>query len=176
MTGAAQAVKFDISVVIPALNGEEYLPILLKSIEAQTLLPNEIIVVDSSPSNRTADILEKWEGPIPIVLERLAFAYPGCARNVGVKLAKGEWIAFIDCRTLPSRDWLETSVSVAQQSGAEFVGALCTSDADTHFKQGTLLSIRSHVIRRYQTLSYAIRRSHTSSYVIIRYQTLSVFS
>ena len=35
----------------------------------------------------------------------------------------------------PDRDWLELSASTAEKSGAEFVGALRTSDADTHFKQ-----------------------------------------
>ncbi len=125
----------NISIVIPALDAEDYLPPLLTSIEAQTLLADEIVIVDSSLSSKTADLLRKWKGPIPIVCKRVDFAYPGHARNIGVNLAKGEWIAFLDCRTLPGREWLETSASIAERSEAEFVGALCVSDADTHFKQ-----------------------------------------
>ena len=126
---------FNISVVIPALNAEGYLPALLESIEAQNLLPKEIIIIDSSPSNMTADIIEQWQGVIPILYHKAEFAYPGHARNMGVKLAQGEWIAFIDCRTTPDCDWLEISASTAEQSGAEFVGALCIIEADTPFKQ-----------------------------------------
>lgn len=135
MIDSDKVVNFNISVVIPGLNAEAYLPALLKSIEAQTLLPKEIVIIDSSPSNRMADIIEKWKGPIPIGYERVDFAYPGHARNIGVKLAKSEWIAFIDCRTIPDCDWLKISASKAEQSGAEFVGALRISDADTNFKQ-----------------------------------------
>ena len=88
--------NFNISVVIPALNAEDYLPGLLEKIESQTLIPKEIIIVDSSLSKKTADIIEKWKGSIPIIYQRVDFAYPGHARNIGVELAKEEWIAFID--------------------------------------------------------------------------------
>ena len=135
MIDSAKAENFDISVVIPALNAEDHLSLLLRNIEAQTLLPKEIVIVDSSPSNRTEEIIKVWGGAIPIIHKRVDFAFPGHARNIGVKLAKGEWIAFLDCRTLPDNDWLATSASVAEQSGAEFVRALCVSNADTHFKQ-----------------------------------------
>lgn len=130
----AEKNNFDISVVIPALNAEEYLPALLKSIEAQTLLPKEIVIVDSSPTNRTAEVISNWNGAVPIQYQRINFAYPGHARNIGVTLARYNWIAFIDCRTLPEIDWLERSAYIAIQSNAEFVGALCMYDADTHFK------------------------------------------
>ncbi len=158
MIDSAKAVNFNISVVIPALNAEDYLPLLLKSIEAQTLLPKEIVIIDSSPSNRTADIMEKWQGTIPIVYERVDFAYPGHARNIGVKLAKGEWIAFMDCRTIPDCDWLKISASAAEQSGAEFVGALCISDADTPFKK----------ILRAATYGYDTMRTLPGSIVLKR--------
>ena len=55
-------VNFNISVVIPALNAEDYLPGLLEKIESQNLLPKEIVIVDSSLSKKTADIIEKWKG------------------------------------------------------------------------------------------------------------------
>src|SRR3990167_3632127 len=99
--------NFDISVVIPALNAEAYISALLKGIEAQTLLPKEIVIVDSSPTNRTAEIVQSWSGSVPIRYHKVNFAYPGDARNIGVKAAQCRWIAFIDCRTLTTTDWLE---------------------------------------------------------------------
>ena len=135
MIVSTKIVKSNISIVVPALNAEDYVPCLLKSIEAQTLLPQEIVIIDSSPSSRTANIIEKWKGPIPIVFKRVDFAYPGHARNLGVKLAKSEWVAFIDCRTIPDCDWLKTSAETAKKSGAEYIEALCLSSADTPFKK-----------------------------------------
>jgi len=132
--GSIGSATFNISVVIPALDAEDYLPELLKAIEAQTLLPNEIVIVDSSSSGRTVHIVANWKGKIPIVHKTVDFAYPGHARNLGVELARGEWVAFMDCRTLPSADWLETSASIAKASGADLVRALCEIVADTRFK------------------------------------------
>lgn len=127
--------NFDISVVIPALNAEEWLPALLKSIEAQTLLPKEIVIVDSSPTNRTAQLIINWNGAVPIQYQRVGFAYPGHARNIGVKAAQCKWIAFIDCRTLPEIDWLEKCADSASQNNAEIVIASRISEADTNFKR-----------------------------------------
>lgn len=123
-----------ISVVIPALDAEQYLPALLKNIEAQTLLPDEIVIVDSSRTGRTADLVRDWKGPVPIVFKQVDFAYPGHARNIGVEIAMGEWIAFLDCRTLPRPDWLKETMAVAERMSAGFVGALCTFEADTPFQ------------------------------------------
>ncbi len=128
-------INFNTSVVIPALNAEEFLPDLLNNIEEQTLLPKEIIIIDSSASNRTFDMLKKWEGTIPIIYRKLDFAYPGHARNIGAGLAKNEWIAFIDVRAIPKHDWLEVSASEAAKSGAEFIETIRITDANTHFKK-----------------------------------------
>ena len=125
----------DISVVIPALNAEKYLPILLRSIERQTFLPKEIIVVDSSSSSKTCDILSDWSGPIPIVLKKTDLAFPGKARNIGVKLAKYNWIGFIDCRTIPNKDWLENCAFLAKEKKADFVNSLFLCEARTHFQR-----------------------------------------
>lgn len=134
MTGLNKPADFDISIVIPALNADAYIPDLLKSIEAQTLPPKEIVIVDSSPTNRTAEIVENWIGPVPIQYRKVNFAYPGDARNIGVKTAQCGWIAFIDCRTLPSADWLERCSVAAYEGDADVVIALRVSEADTYFK------------------------------------------
>ena len=136
MLSSIKVLNFNISVVIPALNAEDYLPGLLEKIESQTLMPKEIVIVDSSLSKKTADFLEKYKSAIPIKYQRVDFAYPGHARNIGVGLAKEEWIAFIDCRTIPDCNWLELIASTAEKSGAKFVGALCKFDyEDSHFKK-----------------------------------------
>jgi glycosyltransferase involved in cell wall biosynthesis len=135
MTELSNLSNFDISVVVPAFNADRYLPLLLAKIEAQTLQPKEIVIVDSGTTGLAGDLLENWQGQIPVVYKKVDFSYPGHARNIGVQAASGSWIAFLDCRTRPNPDWLETSALIADKAGVEFVEALCLSDADTEFKK-----------------------------------------
>ncbi len=127
--------KFSISVVIPALNAEDYLPLVLSALESQILKPEEIVIVDSGQSRGVEMIVKSWSGQVPITFKKVDFAFPGHARNIGVGLAKSEWIAFIDCRTIPNADWLERAVEVIDREGVAFVGGLCVSGADTAFKE-----------------------------------------
>lgn len=127
--------KIEVSIVIPALDLEDYIPALLNSIELQTLLPGEIVIVDSSKTNRTAEIVAKWEGSVHISYHKVDFALPGHARNIGVSESKGEWVAFLDCKTLPKPDWLDKCVLIAKTNEVSFVSGLTLFEADTPFKQ-----------------------------------------
>ena len=142
--------NFDVSIVVPALDAEDYMPALLKSIESQTLLPGEIVIVDSSATNRTAEIVEKWGGIVPISYHKVDLALPGHARNIGVKESKGEWIAFLDCKTLPKPDWIEKCAITAQKNEVSFVCGLTLFEADTSFKQ--ILRAASIGCRAHRTL------------------------
>lgn len=124
-----------ISVVIPAQNAAQYLPRLLDSIESQTQSPLEIIIVDSSKVMEASVVVDSWKGSIPIVYHHLGFAYPGHARNVGVGLARADWIAFLDCRTIPDKDWLEKSFSAALQNNVQIVTGFFSCKADSSFKK-----------------------------------------
>ena len=142
--------NFDVSVVIPVLDMEDYLPALLKSIASQTLLPREIVIVDSSVTNRTAEIVEKWVGSVPINYHKVDFALPGHARNIGVKESKGKWIAFLDCKTIPLPDWIDKCAIIAEENKVSFVSGLTLFEADTSFKQ--ILRAASIGCRAHKTL------------------------
>jgi 4,4'-diaponeurosporenoate glycosyltransferase len=92
-----------ISVVIPARNEERNLPRLLASLQAQTVLPLEVIVVDDQSQDRTAD-LAKAAGAKVIAALPLPAGWLGkpwaCAQ--GAAAARGNWLLFLDADT-----WLE---------------------------------------------------------------------
>ena len=50
-------------------------------------------------------------------------------------LSKNEWVAFIDCRTIPDKNWLKTCAFSAKETGADFVSGLFKCDADTYFQK-----------------------------------------
>jgi len=94
----------DISVVIPALNEEKYLPRCLRSLVCQsTREPAEIIVVDGGSTDRTMQVAKEYAHKVLVGPARPV----GAARNIGAKEAEGEVLAFIDADTIASEGWLE---------------------------------------------------------------------
>jgi glycosyltransferase involved in cell wall biosynthesis len=83
-----------VSVVIPVYNGAEYLRTALESALEQSYEPLEIIVVDDGSTDQSPQIIDSYEGRV------LAFRQANCgvarARNVGIRAARGDWVAFLD--------------------------------------------------------------------------------
>jgi glycosyltransferase involved in cell wall biosynthesis len=83
-----------VSVVIPCYNGAAYLRDTIGSALAQTHRPLEIIVVDDGSRDDSAAVARAF-GPPVIVIEQENQG-ESVARNRGMNLARGEWIAFLD--------------------------------------------------------------------------------
>lgn len=94
----------DISVIIPALNEEKYLPRCLKSLVCQSGGEDfEIIVVDGGSLDRTVEVAKEYADRVVIQPIRPV----GAARNVGVRHASGTILAFMDADTVACKCWLE---------------------------------------------------------------------
>ncbi len=86
-----------VSICIPAYNCGELVERSLKSVEAQTVRPLEIVVVDDgSRDGRTPQILDAIAASGRIVLVRQANAGLSGARNAGFRAARGEWVVPLD--------------------------------------------------------------------------------
>jgi glycosyltransferase involved in cell wall biosynthesis len=96
-----------ISVVIPAYNAAWCLPRCLKSVFAQTLKPEEVIVVDDGSTDNTAAVAA---GLGASVISRRNGGL-SAARNTGIQNASGEWIALLDADDLWAPDKLERQVA-----------------------------------------------------------------
>jgi glycosyltransferase involved in cell wall biosynthesis len=96
-----------ISVVVPARDEEASIRLLLDGLLSQTLRPNEIVITDGGSTDKTREIVEEFINrgdPVRLICEQGSM--PGRARNVGVRNARFEWIAFTDAGTRPAPDWL----------------------------------------------------------------------
>jgi glycosyltransferase involved in cell wall biosynthesis len=93
------------SVVIPSFNAGAYLAQALESVRAQTSPVREIIVVDDG-SDEPVAAPSGWDGP-PVRVFRSPNRGPAEARNTGISLAGGEFVAFLDADDL----WLPTKVA-----------------------------------------------------------------
>jgi glycosyltransferase involved in cell wall biosynthesis len=93
-----EGTTMSVSVVIPAYNASRFIAETLQSVLAQTLLPDEILVVDDGSSDDTAAIAEAFGAPVRVF--RRTNQRQAAARNFGVEQATGDWIAFLDADDL----------------------------------------------------------------------------
>lgn len=94
--------SYKISIIVPAYNVEKYLEKCLNSLINQTLEDIEIICINDGSTDKTPEILNKYEKKV----DNLKVIHsenngPGVARNKGLDIAKGEYILFVD-----SDDWI----------------------------------------------------------------------
>ena len=83
-----------ISVVIPVYNGVPFLNKAIDSVLAQTYPVHEIIAIDDGSTDGSPAVLDSYQGKI--IRKRIPNSGISEARNTGMALAKGDYIAFID--------------------------------------------------------------------------------
>jgi len=100
-----------ISVVIPVYNEKKVIGRCLESLGRQTLKPKEIIVVDDGSSDKTLEVLFKFEiRNLKFEIVRSSHLGAGAARNLGVKRATGDILVFVDADMRFSKTFLEDLV------------------------------------------------------------------
>jgi len=93
MTSTAAATSALVSIIVPVFNGERFLEAALRSAIAQTYAPIELIVVDDGSTDRSADVARSFPD---VVYLRQGHAGAPAARNAGIGVARGEFLAFLD--------------------------------------------------------------------------------
>lgn len=93
-----------ISVVMVVKNGEDYLPDAIESVLNQTLLPDEIIVVDGHSTDATPQIAQSYS---PVTFIKQSGRGLANARNCGIDDATGELVAFLDSDDIWIREKLQ---------------------------------------------------------------------
>lgn len=84
-----------ISVVIPAYNREHMIARAIESVLAQTHPPAEVVVVDDGSTDNTAEVVGRYEDR-GVRCIRKDNGGASSARNLGIALSTGDWIAFLD--------------------------------------------------------------------------------
>lgn len=112
--------KNSVSIVIPAYNSENVINKCIDSILNQTYKNFEVIVVNDGSKDKTLDILneykEKYNNITVISKENAGQAQ---ARNDGIKVAKGDYLMFIDADDFIENDYLEIMVNKAIETDAD---------------------------------------------------------
>jgi len=94
-----------ISVVMPCYNSAPFLREAVDSVLGQTCPEGELVVVDDGSTDDSRDILRGYGDRIRVIEQANRGPYP--ARNAGLKIARGEFVAFLDADDWWSPDFLE---------------------------------------------------------------------
>ncbi len=110
-----------LSIVIPTYNEEEYLPFLLRSIQAQNHKEHEVIVADAHSTDRTRDIAASFGARV------VDGGLPGAGRNRGAEAAKGEIVLFLDADVILPDPWF-LQATVVEFEKRKLGAATCKVD------------------------------------------------
>ncbi len=99
-----------VSVIIPAYNAALSLPQCLDSILAQRQRPEQVIVVNDGSMDNTAEVVQRYVKDDFICYVEQPNRGQGAARNTGLGLATGEFIAFLDADDWWRPEFLDTCV------------------------------------------------------------------
>lgn len=111
-----------ISVIIPIYNVGEYLSRCLSSVSYQSFKNFEVIMVDDSSTDNSPQIATEFEKKFPnFRLVHNPTKGVASARNLGVKLARGEYVAFIDSDDYVDVNYLKYLYTSAKENNADVV-------------------------------------------------------
>ena len=88
--------KPDISIIVPIFNAEKYLQKSIDSLLYQEEVDLEIILVNDGSTDNSKKIINNYKKYKNIKIINQEHSNAGVARNKGLKIAKGEYIAFLD--------------------------------------------------------------------------------
>ena len=110
----------DVSVVIPAYNHERFVAEAVASVQNQSLLPRDIVVVDDGSTDRTAEVVAAAEIPaLSLLREENQGAH--VALNRAIAIGAGRWIAILNSDDAFEPERLERALGVAREEEAALV-------------------------------------------------------
>lgn len=145
-----------VSIVIPTKNDEKWIEKCLNSIKNLEFRDYEVIIVDGCSSDRTVEIAKRFDCRI-IFEDKGTISY---ARDLGVKHAKGDFIAFTDADCVVAKDWIDELLKYFNDEKIAAVGGPnLTPEDDSEFGKcvGDVLFFLSKAGARYGFESEDVR-------------------
>lgn len=167
-----------VSVVIPIYNGEADLPALINCLLSQTYPPQlvEYLLVDNNSSDRTQSILQTTALELtqkitihPLQEPKIQSSY--AARNVGIKAARSEIIAFTDADCRPQPNWLQDLIKPFVNSEVGIVVGEITSLPGKTFLEK--YADRQNVLSQKHTLAHSFCSYGQTANLAIRRQVFT---
>ena len=115
--------KPTVSVIINTLNRGDMLNKVLTSLQWLKYEGDfEVIVVNGPSTDNTASVLEEWNGRIRV--GQCQVANLSVSRNIGINMARGEYVVFIDDDAYPEPEWLDQMIAPFDSPDVGAVGGI----------------------------------------------------
>lgn len=122
-----------VSLIIPIYNAQEYLKECLESAVAQTYKNMEIICIDDGSTDGSGGILDSFADRYDnIVAVHQSNKGESAARNVGLSIASGDYIAFMDCDDWIESHMYETLVNMIEKNNVDMAASSWTKEFPTY--------------------------------------------
>lgn len=114
--------KLDLSIIVSAYNVSKYIEDCMKSVLNQETKYNyEVIVIDDGSTDNTLSILQKYKDDYILkIISQENKGFSG-ARNVGIDIAKGKYLMFLDSDDLLEKNSIQVLLETAYKSNASIV-------------------------------------------------------
>lgn len=133
-----------VSIIIPAYNVEKYIEKCVESVVNQTYQNIEILAIDDGSKDNTGKILDELQlGDERIRVIHKENGGVSSARNIGLDMATGDYIAFLDADDYLSEDFVEYMLNIVKMTGADFCISryFITKEGEAQFPKQTIQTL-----------------------------------
>lgn len=110
-----------VSIIVPMYNAEKFVAQTIQSVIGQTYSSWELLLIDDGSTDKTHDVIQQYLSDDRIRYVHKTNGGQGSARNRGIALAKGEYLAFIDADDIWDASKLESQVTILREKKAALV-------------------------------------------------------
>ncbi len=135
-----------VSIVIPVYNAEKYLHQCLDSILNQDYKNIEIILIDDGSTDNSRKIIEEYSKIHSNIIYRYQInSGAAVARNLGMSIAGGKYIMFVDADDMVTKSLVSELIFCAERNNSDIVACSCIvfddkREYDEHFYDGSFTS------------------------------------
>ncbi len=140
-----------LSIVIPALNEEKYLPELLTCLKNQSYKDFEVIIVDGDSDDKTTEVVNQFKKFLKIRVINSKKRNVSFQRNLGLENSGQENILFLDADTKLDDYFIENSLKEIKSKNLKIAGARLYPDSKNYLDRlfFSLFRIYSALLHKY---------------------------
>ncbi|UWX55007.1 glycosyltransferase family 2 protein [Maribacter litopenaei] len=112
-----------VSIVTPTYNSSKYILDTIKSVQNQTVENFEMLIIDDCSMDNTVELINGIieNDPRIKLFEQTKNQGAAVSRNLGIKMATGKFLAFLDADDIWKPNFIEVSINKIRESGVPFV-------------------------------------------------------